>query len=158
MAGDVGQIKIDETPLIVRMAEPVLLNPNSFQNLEKILYSTKRFANIPHQRKWVFLGCDDPPYIIASKLVERNPEKYDRIAMVPGNLHMNQQKTIFKILDIILEPLAKEVLNFESSKAYSFFVDAKDTHKTWQSLQVLLIGCSLELIQSCIPCSLSSHR
>ena len=63
-------------------------------------------------------------------------------------MHMNQQKTIFKILDdIILEPLAEEVLNFESLKAYSFFVDAKDTHKTWQSLQVLLIWCSLELIR-----------
>ena len=115
LAGDVGQIKNNETRPIVRMAEPVLLNPNSFQNLETILDSSKRFANIPHQRKWVFLG---PPYIIASKLMERNPERYECLAIVPG---LGQQKTIFKILDgIIFEPLFKEVLNFEIPKAYSF--------------------------------------
>ena len=50
--------------------------------------------------------------------------------MVPGlgHLHMNQLKTIFKILDtVILEALGKDVLNFQSPKAYDFFVSAKDT-------------------------------
>ena len=69
--------------------------------------------------------------------------------MVPGlgHLHMNQLKTIFKILDsIILEPLGKDVLNFQSPKAYSYLVDAKDTHKSWETIQTLLYGTCMELI------------
>ena len=47
--------------------------------------------------------------------------------------------------DVLIGPLGKEVLNFESPKAYQFFVEAKDTHKTWQAVQVLLFGTTLEL-------------
>ena len=48
---------------------------------------------------------------------------------------MNQLKTILKIMDeIMLEPLGKEVLNFKSPKAYQFQVNAKDTHKAYQTL------------------------
>ena len=70
--------------------------------------------------------------------------------MVPGlgHLHMNQQKTVFKILDkILLEPLAKDVLHFNTQAGYQCFVDSKDTHKSWQAIQVLLIGTTLELIR-----------
>ena len=49
--------------------------------------------------------------------------------------------------DIILEPLGKEVLKFQSGKAFKFFSDAKDSHKSWQRLQILLIGTTLELIK-----------
>lgn len=49
--------------------------------------------------------------------------------------------------DIILEPLGKEVLKFQSVKAFKFFSDAKDSHKSWQRLQILLIGTTLELIK-----------
>ena len=50
-------------------------------------------------------------------------------------------------MDDILEPLGKEVLKFQSAKAYKFFIDAKDTHKSWQTLQIVLIGTTLELIK-----------
>ena len=44
-------------------------------------------------------------------------------------LHMNQMKTLFKVLDkVSLEPLGKEVLHFESPKDYNFFLNAKNTH------------------------------
>jgi len=43
--------------------------------------------------------------------------------------------------------LGKEVLNFTSQKAYQFFVDAKDTHKSWQTLQILLFGTAMELVK-----------
>ena len=40
-------------------------------------------------------------------------------------------KTIFEILeDVLMEPLGKEVLNFEFSKACLFFINAKDTRKS----------------------------
>ena len=150
LSENIGHKSDTENRPTAKMAEPVLLNPNSFKNLESILNELKEFAGIPSLRHWLFVGCDGPPYVIVSKLVEMDPEKYGWLLLVPGlgHLHMNQQKTIFKILDeIVLEALGKEVLNFQSPKAYKFFVDAKDTHKTWEGLQVLLIGSSLELMR-----------
>ena len=49
--------------------------------------------------------------------------------------------------DVMLEPLGKEVLKFQSPQAYKFFINAKDTHKSWQTLQILLIGTTLEMIK-----------
>ena len=76
---------------------------------------------------------------MASKLVEANPEKYDWLCLVPGlrYLHMNQLKTLFKVLDyIILQTLGKEALHLSLTKAYQYFVGAKDTHNTYQALQI----------------------
>ena len=47
----------------------------------------------------------------------------------------------------MIEPLAEEVLNFRSSKAYNFFINAKDTHKSWQSAQVILFSTTLKLLR-----------
>ena len=44
----------------------------------------------------------------------------------------------------MLEPLGKELLHFDSPKAYTFFIDVKDTHKAFQTLQILLHGTSAE--------------
>ena len=133
------------------MAESVLLNPNSYENIEHILQSLKCFSKIGSDREWVFIGCDGPLYCLVERTIERNPEKFDYVSTVPGlgHLHMNQMKTLFKILDpILLEPLGKDVLKFQSPNAYQFFVDAKDTHKSFQSLQILLFGTALELIRA----------
>ena len=48
---------------------------------------------------------------------------------------------------ILLEPLGKDVLGFSSDKAYSYFVNAKDTHKTFETLCVLLEGTSMEMVR-----------
>ena len=59
-------------------------------------------------------------------MIDENPIEYEWVSLVPGHLHMNQLKTLFKIIDqIILEPLGKEFLNFQSQKAYQYLVDAK---------------------------------
>ena len=148
---DIGQCQNSETRPQIKMSDPVLLNPNSYKNLETILTEMKQFANIGKDREWVFLGCDGPPYCLSERIIESNPEKFEFASLVPGlgHLHMNQMKTIFKVMeDIILEPLGKEVLNFQSVKAYQFFIDAKDTHKSWQALQVLLFGTGLELARA----------
>ena len=64
---------------------------------------------------------------------------------------MNQMKTILRIAnDVLLEPLGKKVLNFNSNKVYDYFVNAKDTHKSWQAIQVLLFETTLELLREYI--------
>lgn len=146
---DVGAKKCEHKPLI-RMVESIMLNPNSYKNIESILMEMKIIAEIGKSRQWVFLGCDGPPYCLSERIINREVERFDFAAMVPGlgHLHMNQQKTLFKILDeIMLEPLGKDVLNFISPNAYQFFINAKDTHKSWQAVQVLLLGTTLELIR-----------
>ena len=60
---------------------------------------------------------------------------------------MNQLKTFFKIVDKVFgEVLGKDVVNFNSNKNYSDFIECKDTHKAWQSLDVYLHGMTMELL------------
>ena len=142
-----GQESCKEKRPKVTMAESILKNPNSYDNISHILQEIKEFANIPTDRSWMFLGCDGPPYCLSERLANEDPKGYDWAHFVPGlgHLHMNMMKTIFKILDtVILEPLGKEVLNFESPKAYSFFINAKDNHKSWQTIQILLFGTVMD--------------
>ena len=78
------------------IGEPVMVNPNSFINVEYILDQYKKLHGISETWEWVALGCDRLPYRMASKLVEANSEKYDWFCLVPrlGHLHMNQLKTL----------------------------------------------------------------
>ena len=63
---------------------------------------------------------------------------------------MNQLKTFFKIVNkICLEPLGKEVLQFQSSKYYKYFLYRKDNHKAWQSFEIPLHDVILELLELC---------
>ena len=94
---------------------------------------------------------------MSSIITQKEPQKHDWVYLVPvlGHLHMNQLKTILKIMNkLMLEPLGKKVLNFKSPKAYQFLVNTKDTHKVYQTLQILLFGTAAEFckkyIQSCI--------
>ena len=115
--------------------------------MQAVLDCYKVIHNIPEDRHWVFLGCDGVPYRLVSRIIAENPGKYNWVALLPGlgHVHMIQLKTFFKVADqIILEPLGKEVLNFRSPKAYQFLVDAKDTHKSFQTLQILLHGTAME--------------
>ena len=71
--------------------------------------------------------------------------------MIPGHghEHMNQLKTFFQVMSpIMLEPLGSTVLNFNSDKALKYFLNAKDTHKSYQALQILLFGTVYELIKN----------
>ena len=44
-----------------------------------------------------------------------------------------------------MEPLGKEVLGFSSDKAYQFFISAKDTHKSYEAIRVILEGTAMEM-------------
>ena len=87
---------------------------------------------IVENREWSYVGCNGPPYIIASRLVDEGNYECVAISNALGHLYMNQQKTLFNITcDIILEPLAKDVLNFDSPNALiSFFKCADSTRWT----------------------------
>ena len=91
----------------------------------------------------MFIGCDGPPYRLALRIVESNPDEFEFPVLVPelGHLRMKHLKTILRIEDdILLAALGKEVLNFHSNKAYDYFVNVKDISKSWQAIQVLLFG------------------
>ena len=79
------------------------------------------------------------------RIVESTNEFYSLMMVSDlGHLHMNQIKTLFRVLDKILwEPLGKEFLCFNSPNAYQYFLYAKDTHKA--SLLVLLEGTAREM-------------
>ena len=84
---------------------------------------------------------------MVSKLIEKYPSKHGWLCVVPGlgHLHMNQLKTLFKVLDyILLEPVGKKALHLTFTKAYQYFVEAKDIHKSYQVLKILLDGTTAE--------------
>ena len=139
----------------LKMAEPVLVNPNSYESIEEILdqFKTSLIDN-NCERKWIFVGADGPPYCLMRRTIQNNPEKYDWVSIVSGkgHLNMNQLKTFFNVLDkIMLEPLGKMVLNFETQQAYNYFRQCKDNHKAWQAFEVFLHGTIMELI--CLYCA-----
>ena len=90
--------KIGNNNKSMMIGEPILLNSNRYENIDKILSELKRNLKIEDGREWTLLECDGPPYCIASRLIERNPDKYDWVSIVCGlgYLNMNQVKTFFK--------------------------------------------------------------
>ena len=128
----IGEI-LNHNPAEISLNEPILLNPNSMKNLRAILDVLKPQL-LTDGRTWVFIGADGPPYAMMRRIIAEDPQKYDWVVLVSGKGHlgMNQLKTFFKIVDpIIGEALGKGVLNFTSPKAYQYFVDCKDIHKSW---------------------------
>ena len=99
------------------------------------------------KREWSYFGCNGLSYVIASRLVDEGNYEWVAMSNGLGHLYMNQQKTLFNIAcDIILEPLAKDVLNFDSPDALLYFFKCVDTHKTKQSLEKFLNGKALEMV------------
>ena len=124
-----------------------MVNPNSFNNLRLILDFLKPL--LLGNRQWVFIGADGPPYTLLRRIIEEEPLKYSWVVLVSGRGHlgMNQLKTFFKVVDKVFgEILGKDVLNFNTPKAYSYFIDCKDTHKSWQSLEIFLHGTTMEMV------------
>ena len=78
------------------VGEPILLNPNSYNNVEIIIDQLKSNLNIPTYHEWTYVGCDGPRFCLASRICEADKEKYDWISLVPGlgHLNMNQLKYI----------------------------------------------------------------
>ena len=122
----------------------IFLNPNSYDNIKLILDQLKVMLDIGGKREWPYVGCDGPLYIKASRLIESDVGKYDKVAMSSslGHLYMNQQKTLFSIAcNILLELLAKDVLNFESRNALDYFCKCADTQNQPISGNIPLWNC-----------------
>ena len=96
------------------MTNPILLNPNSYKNIESTLKEIRNIVNIDVDQKWVFVGCNVLSYCLSLRIVESKPNEFDFAAIIPGldHLHMNQMKTIFKILDVLMEPICED--NFQN--------------------------------------------
>ena len=145
----IGEI-LDFNPSDTSFNEPIMLNPNSFTNIKSILDILKSSViDSSNGREWVFIGADGPPYTIMRRIIEEQPEKYNWIILVSGkgHLNMNQMKTFFKVIDRVCgEFLGKDVLGFNTPKSYSYFIDCKDNHKSWQALEIFLHGTTMELV------------
>lgn len=97
------------------------------QNFQSIAWSLTTL-----DRESLFAGSGGPPYCLMSRIFKDSPKFYSWVLTVSGegHLNMNKIKTLFKILDkIILEPLGKDVLTFNTLKSYQYFTDCKDNHK-----------------------------
>ena len=132
------------------IGQAILLNPNIYENINKNLLELKSNLKIETKREWTLLGCNSPPFCIAHRLIEQNPEKYNWVSLVRAlcHLNMNLVKTFFKIVDkICLDASGKEALNSQYSKAYHYLLNCKNTHKAWQSIEVLLHGTIQEMIK-----------
>ena len=130
------------------MGEPVLVNPNSFKNLETIMEQLHENAIKNSEREWLFVGADGPPYCLMRRLLEKKPSDYDWVSLVSvgGHLNMNLLKTFFKITEkIILEPLGKEILKYDIS--FDYLINCKDNHKAWQAFDIFLNGTIMKLIR-----------
>ena len=137
---------------VYQIGEPILLNPNSYNNLADILDTLKKHLDIGMIREWRYIGCDGPPYFLTSRLIENKPQKYDWVTLLIGlgHLNINQIKGYFKVMDkICFNVLGSDVLNFKSPTAYKYSTEAKDNHKSWQAFEILLHGTMLELIHTC---------
>ena len=141
---------MQSNPADITMGEPVLVNPNSFDNIKTILDNIKSRAITVNGRKWVFVGADGPPYCLMRRLIAEDPDKYNWLSIVSGlgHLNLNQVKTFFKICDkVVLDVLGQDVLKFYTAKSYQYFLDCKDNHKAWQSFEIFLHGSIMELIR-----------
>ena len=74
------------------MVEPILLNPNSYRNIESILKKIRHFVNIDPDWKWVFAGCDRPPYCLSLRIVEAKSNDFDFATIFPGLGHIRMIK------------------------------------------------------------------
>ena len=52
---------------VYQMGEPILLYPNSSNNLADILDTLKKNLDISAIREWTYIGCDGPPCFLASR-------------------------------------------------------------------------------------------
>jgi len=37
----------------------------------------KTNMEVPAKRHWCYIGCDGPPYCLASRIIEQDPDTYD---------------------------------------------------------------------------------
>ena len=67
---NVGQKGL-RNPTKISTCEPIMVNPNSFENIVVILNDIKKRTineDADVGRKWVFVGADGPPYCLMRRI------------------------------------------------------------------------------------------
>ena len=62
-----------EPPLAI-IGEPIILNPNSYERVTQVLDHMSSVSGLtctPPRRKWISIGCDGLPYLLAAKVIDR---------------------------------------------------------------------------------------
>ena len=147
---DVGKVN---TPnhVNISMGEPALVNPNSFKNIETILEQLHENA---FKKFWerIAVSWSSRTAILLDEKVARKETIWLWLGFIGfwswSFKYVNLLKTFFKIPEkIILEPLGKEILRYNTQKSFDYFINFKDNHKTWQAFDVFLNGKIMELIR-----------
>ena len=147
-----------ESPPEIKLGEPVLTNPCSYASVKEVLDSLLHTIVNNTDRKWTILGCDGLPYILASRLIDKD-ESLQHILLEPGLGHyeINMVKALFKLLwEVALSDLAN-LMGYKSIKAQVHCQNASDHHKSWQILQIFLYATADELILPYIRKCLSEN-
>ena len=127
--------------------KPIFLNPCSYRAVDAVLQNLKDSNCEENDRKWTMIGCDGLPYVLGSRLIEKDANLQD-IFLIPGLGHfeMNMTKSCFKLLwNVILEDIA-EVMGYTSTRAKTACQKCTDHHKAWQLLKISMIAVSKELV------------
>ncbi len=111
------------------MAEPVMLNPNSYANVHTMLRHVK-MQTITANRHWTIVGSDGNPYVLGQRLRDDKDDLKDLLLMPgPGHFEINIVKALFKLLwPVGLKALAK-LVGYKTEKALEYCHKAGDHHK-----------------------------
>lgn len=99
------------------------------------------------ERQWTTIGCDGLPYILASRIIAKEP-KYQHFLLEagPGHYEINMVRTCFKLLwEVILKDLGY-MLGLRSITAQTSCQKACAHHKSWQMLYIFLERTAAELL------------
>ncbi|XP_060557718.1 uncharacterized protein LOC132718104 isoform X2 [Ruditapes philippinarum] len=127
--------------------EPTMVNPCSYDSVTNVLKHVKDQVGVGEKRQWSCVGCDGLPYILGSRIIDRNNDLKD-LLLIPGygHLEMNVVKSCFKLLwDISLQDLA-QMLGFRTPRALVCCQNCTDHHKAWMMLKIFLFGTIDELL------------
>ncbi|XP_053374886.1 uncharacterized protein LOC123530450 [Mercenaria mercenaria] len=140
----------DEKPH-VKVGEPALFNPCSYDSVKKVLKHVQDQCHVGDNRTWTCVGCDGLPYVLGSRLIEKNDDLRD-ILLVPGlgHIEMTAVKACFKLLwDVCLQDLAK-MLGYRTPRALMCCKACPNHHKSWMILTIFFYGTIDEILTTYI--------
>ena len=134
-----------DNPTDVKLGEPVLTNPCSYDSVNEVLNSLLNSFVNNTDRKWTILGCDGLPYILASRLIEKD-ETLQHILLQPVHYEINMVKALFKLLwEVALSDLA-QLMGYKSIKAQVRMLPTTINHGRFSIHSYMLLQMSLSCL------------
>ncbi|RIB13363.1 hypothetical protein C2G38_2198055 [Gigaspora rosea] len=110
----------------ILVPDPLLINPNSIANIQKVLDYIKEISKInKSERKWIAVVCDEIPYRYTQKFKNNYPE----ILLIPGLLHEEMN-----MLKAFVELNWYNIIRYITENQLSYFKKCIDHHKAWESV------------------------